>query len=70
VSTQSRMSIDPKVLTSAAERIRTERVARRLFAGRRGISTRNFHRDQQLQHRAFVALLCLSALGGLAVLIG
>lgn len=64
------MSIEPRMLSSAAERVRTERVLRRLHSGRDGISTRNFHRDLQLQHRAFIALLGLTALGGVVLLVG
>ncbi|WP_370326978.1 hypothetical protein [Euzebya sp.] len=52
---------------SVRERVRTERVVRRIERQRYGQSTRDFHRRQRLQRVAFGLLVAVVALSALAL---
>ena len=56
--------------TTLADRVRVQRIARRLEAAKFGVSTRNYHRQARLHDMSFVLLLVLSAIGGLLLLAG
>ena len=48
---------------SASERLRSLTISRRSDRQRYGITTRNYHRNQQIQQVSFLVLLVLSGLG-------
>ncbi|CAN5509370.1 hypothetical protein BH23ACT9_BH23ACT9_14930 [soil metagenome] len=53
---------------TVSDRLRTQRISRRLDANRFGTTTRGFHRSQQAQQISFGVALVLSALAGLLLL--